>query len=148
MLCAMPPLVLMLIDSVFALAIHHDERAQRRASPGCSSTRVRAQLRGPQTEEPAPGGLHLRLELASVRNGEQLVESRELFIDLVEHRLLAAELALAELPLDRSGIARVIGELESWCYSLLPFKKKDEGEPAGEPEDEPEGEPEDVSVER
>lgn len=124
----MPPLVLMLIDSVFALAIHHDKRAQRRASPGCSSTRVSAQLRGPQTDEPAPGGLHLRLELASVREGEPQIESRELFIDLVEERLLAAELALAELPLDRSGIARVIGELESWCYSLLPFKKKDEDE--------------------
>lgn len=128
MLCAMPPLVLMLIDSVFALAIHHDERAQHSASPGCSTTRVRAQLRGPQAEEPAPGGLHLRLELASVRDGEPELESRELFIDLVEDRLLAAELALAELPLDRSGIARVIGELESWCYSLLPFEKQDEAQ--------------------
>lgn len=132
----MPPLVLMLIDSVFSLALHHDRRAQRRASPGFAASRVRAELSGPEAGEPALGGLHLRLLVSSIPEPEgadaqpaEHVESVALHIDLQEERLLAPAVALAELPLDRSGIARIIGELEAWCYARLPLKKTPETEP-------------------
>jgi hypothetical protein len=46
-------------------------------------------------------------------------------LDLQGQRLLARDLSLAELPLDRSGLARMIGELEAWCYARVPVFQLD-----------------------
>ncbi|PRQ00565.1 hypothetical protein [Enhygromyxa salina] len=114
----MPPLVLALIDSVFALALHHDERA-RRANPDRESATVRAKITGPEQNSPAPGGLRVRVTVTPKTKPAKRVSFH---IDLEEERLLAHELALAELPLDRSGLARLIGELEAWCYAQIPLE--------------------------
>lgn len=116
--------MLALIDSVFALAFHHDQRAQKELLPDYESGAVRAEIAGPEQEDPAPGGLRVRVSVTL----EPLSEEREVtetsvsfVVDLVEERLLAADLALAELPLDRGGLARLIGELEAWCYTQIPI---------------------------
>jgi hypothetical protein len=128
------PLVLALIDAVFGLAFHHDQRARDHASgggqgdgPGIS---VRAEVSGPELGEPAGGGLAVRV-IVSFASGdpdhvdpadpELREESVGFHIDVRHGRLLALELELAELPLSRSGFARIIGELESWCYRRIPL---------------------------
>ncbi|PRQ04372.1 hypothetical protein ENSA5_08210 [Enhygromyxa salina] len=117
----MPPLVLALIDSVFALALHHDRRVE--------SAAVRAQVTGPETALPTPHGLAIRVSVTQPREGEPSEgepseESVGFHVDLDGGRLLAMELNLAELPLDRSGLARLIGELESWCYARIPMAQE------------------------
>jgi hypothetical protein len=115
------PLVLALIDAVFGLAFHHDQRARDHSSPG-SAISVRAVVSGPELGDPAPGGLAVRVFVAH-STGHQAVreESVGFHIDVRDGRLLALELELAELPLSRSGFARLIGELESWCYRRIPL---------------------------
>jgi hypothetical protein len=120
-----PPLVLALIEAVFALAYHHDERA-RRSSGDQGSLTVRAEIRGPELDEPAPGGLAVRVIVSSSTSSEidttaEIREEAVVFhVDLRLERLLALELGLAELPLDRSGFALLLGELETWCYTRIP----------------------------
>ncbi|KIG13152.1 hypothetical protein DB30_00530 [Enhygromyxa salina] len=114
----MPPLVLALIDSVFALALHHDERARRSAKDRASAS-VRAKVTGPEPDGPAPGGLRVRIHVSTP---SAPATSVSFHIDLEEQRLLAKEVALAELPLDRSGLARLVGELEAWCYAQIPLE--------------------------
>lgn len=119
--------MLALIDAVFALAYHHDERARRGLLPDHESVSVRAEVRGPELGEPAPGGLELRVIVTLVPRSEEREVSEEVVcfhIDLRLERLLAIELALAELPLDRSGFARVLGELEEWCYRRIPMHQE------------------------
>lgn len=117
----MPPLVLALIDSVLALALHHDGRAKTNPGPGQRSASVRAELSGPEVEGPTPGGLLIRVLVTMVSDdGHSETQQVHVHIDLREQRMLARDLALAELPLDRSGLARLIGELESWCYRRIP----------------------------
>jgi len=112
----------MLLDSVFALALHHDRRARERPAEGFASTRVRADVSGPTTADAAPGGLRIEITITSLTaEGERDEAQVGLDVDLDEHRLLAPALALAELDIDRSSAARVIGELESWCYERLPM---------------------------
>ena len=118
-----PPLVLALIDSVFALALHHDKRAARSPLPNHSSASVRAELSAP-TKGSVEGGLDGRVVVTLVPLGEAHAVSEEsvsFVVDLEEERLLAMDLSLAELPLDRSGLARLIGELEAWCYARIPI---------------------------
>lgn len=120
----MPPLVLALIDAVLSLAYHHDERARQGLLVDHESATVRAELRGPELGEPAPGGLELRVTITLVpRSEEQEVreESIRFHVDLRHERLLALELALAEVPLDRTGFASLIGALEAWCYERIPL---------------------------
>lgn len=116
-----------MIDAVFALAYHHDERAKRELSSDHESVSVRAELRGPELGEPAPGGLALRVTVTTVRRGEEREVSEEsvgFHIDIGDQRLLALDLALAELALTRSGFARLIGELEAWCYDRIPIGRE------------------------
>jgi len=116
----------MLIDSVFSLVLHHDGRAQRRPLRGYATTRVRAEVVGPLPGEPGPGGLRLRISMSASRdpntNSPDEVEAVTVHIDLGEERLLAGELALAELPFERGAFVRLIGELEAWCYARLPIE--------------------------
>ena len=113
---AMPPLALVLIDAVFALAYHHDRRAREAAARGEVSLKVHAQVAGPQVGDPAPGGMVVRVSIGGDRE-----ESHQFWIDFDDERLLAPDLALAELPLSRGGVARLLGELESWCYEQIPM---------------------------
>ena len=118
------PLALALIDSVFALALHHDERAKASLLGEHTSACVWAEVSGPERNGPVPGGLLIRIAIKLVpRDPTQagLDESVHVHLDLREERLLARELLLAELPLDRSGLARMIGELEAWCYTRVPI---------------------------
>lgn len=123
----MPPLVLALIDAVFALAYHHDERAKRALLPDHESVSVRAELSGPELGAPAPGGLAVRVSVNLVPRSEEREVSEEsvgFHIDLRDQRILALDLQLAELPLDRGGFARLIGELEAWCYDRIPIHRE------------------------
>jgi hypothetical protein len=113
-----PPLVLALIDAVLALAFHHDQRA--------TSVSVRAELRGPEQDEPAPGGLEVRVSVTPVPHSEAREVSEDtvrFHVDLRLERLLASDLALAELPLDRTGFALLLGALEGWCYERIPLER-------------------------
>jgi hypothetical protein len=126
----MPPVALALIDSVLALALHHDERARKNLEPDYVTGSVHAEIGGPTQGGPAPGGLAIRIRVAKVRRNEARdVEQREIsvLLDLDEGRMLAPDLALAELPMDRSGLARLIGELEGWCYAQLPLYASEQG---------------------
>lgn len=116
--------MLALIDSVFALALHHDRRAARDPLPNHASATVRAEISGPSKGGPVEGGLEVRVVLNLVPLGDEHAiteESVGFLVDLEDERLLAMELSLAELPLDRSGLARLIGELEAWCYTRIPI---------------------------
>ena len=120
----MSPLVLALIDAVLGLAFHHDERARGRVWPDHEAIHVRAEIAGPRLTEPVPGGLELRVVVTyEPRSEEQAVEEQAVrfYVDVSGGRLLALELELAELPLTRSGFARLLGELESWCYRRIPL---------------------------
>jgi hypothetical protein len=117
------PLALALIDSVFALALHHDERAKASLLSDHESASVWAAVSGPEPDGPIPGALLIRVSVKLVPHDPTrpgLDESVHVHLDLQEQRLLARELSLAELPLDRSGLARMIGELEAWCYARVP----------------------------
>jgi len=129
-----PPVALALINAVFELALHHDSRAQRQPLPHHKRAHVQARVRGPLTGEPAPGGLEVEITIDLVpRAGPPKDPSRVSFvIDLAEQRLLAPAVALAELPLSRGGMARLIGELESWCYRGLPVLSKSGPLPAAQ----------------
>lgn len=132
----MPPLALALIDAVFQLALHHDRRARQGAVllPDHEAASVRAELRGPLAE-PSPGAISVEIIVTmSPRSVEaEVAEDRLGFhIDLDEERLLAAAVSLAELPLDRGGVARLIGELESWCYEKLPIDRVAEDDEDGD----------------
>lgn len=123
----MPPLVLALIDAVLALAYHHDERARRSLSVDHESVTVRAELRGPERGEPAPGGLEIRVIVTlEPRSEEREVEEQAVrfHVDMRHERLLAGELMLAELPLDRTGFASLLGALEAWCYERIPLERR------------------------
>ncbi len=125
----MPPLALALIDSVFALALHHDERAKLSLMGEHMSADVWTDVSGPEQGGPAPGGLRIRVAVKLVpRDGTRakLEESVHVHVDLREERLLARDLSLAELPLDRSGLARIVGELEAWCYARVPIFHRDD----------------------
>ena len=122
----MPPLVLALLDAVLALAYHHDQRARRAVLPDHESASVRAEIRGPELGEPAPGGLEFRVVVTFTPRSEAREVSEEavrFHVDLQLERLLALELQLAELPLDRGGFAQLLGELEAWCYARLPMQR-------------------------
>lgn len=117
------PLALALIDSVFALALHHDERAKVSLLSDHATASVWASVSGPEPDGPAPGALLIRVSVKLVpldASRPGLDESVHVHLDLQEQRLLARELSLAELPLDRSGLARMVGELEAWCYARVP----------------------------
>lgn len=125
----MPPLALALIDSVFALALHHDQRAKASLVAEHESAQVWAKVSGPEHDGPAPGGLLIRVGVQLVPRDPSragLDESVHVHLDLQEQRMLARDLALAELPLDRSGLARMIGELEAWCYARVPVFVRDD----------------------
>jgi hypothetical protein len=125
------PLALALIDSVFALALHHDERAKVSLLPDHESASVWAAVSGPEPDGPIPGGLLIRVSVKLVPQDPGrpvLDESVHVHLDLQEQRLLARDLSLAELPLDRSGLARMIGELEAWCYERVPVFHLDDGD--------------------
>jgi hypothetical protein len=125
---AVPPLVLALIDSVFALALHHQQRANRGLMPDYESALVRAEVCGP-VDEPVDGGIVVRVSVTLVPRSEEREVTEEhvsICVDLDDPRLLARDLDLAELPLDRSGLARVIGELEGWCYARIPLQQLDD----------------------
>lgn len=120
----MLPLALALIDSVFALALHHDERAKASLLGQHESACVWAEVSGPERDGPVPGGLLIRVAVKLVPRDPTLAgldESVHVHVDLQEQRLLSRELSLAELPLDRSGLARIVGELEAWCYARVPI---------------------------
>lgn len=114
--------------------------------PDHESASVRTEISGPETE-PVAGGLVMRVSVTLMPRSEErevIEEHVEVCVDLGEERLLARDLALAELPLDRSGLARLIGELEAWCYARIPIFQPDslgDAEDADEdaPEDAPEG---------
>ncbi len=120
----MPPLALAVVDAVFGLALHHDERGRRAKPAGFARAQVRAALEGPRTSDPI-GALEFVVVVTYVPGPESGPDSAPLeqrvgfSIDLAESRILAAQLSLAELPLDRSGLARLIGELETWCYDRV-----------------------------
>jgi hypothetical protein len=117
-------LVLALIDSVFALALHHNKRAARSPLPNHASATVRAEVSGPEKAGPVEGALSVRVVVNLVPLSDEHAVSEEsvtFVVDLEEERLLAMDLSLAELPLDRSGLARLIGELEAWCYARIPI---------------------------
>jgi hypothetical protein len=123
-LLTVTPLALALIDSVFALALHHDERAKLSLLGKYESASVWAQVSGPEAQGPAPGGLLIQVSVKFVSSDPAqpgLEESVHVHLDLQDQRLLARELALAELPLNRSGFARMLGELEAWCYARVPL---------------------------
>lgn len=129
----MQPLVLALIDSVLALAFHHHERAARGSMSDYESAAVHATVSGPEFGEPCTRGLEVRVSVTLVpRSEEREVSEDEIRfqVDFDGERLLASELALAELPLDRSGLARLIGELEAWCYARIPIQQLGELEDA------------------
>jgi hypothetical protein len=118
-----PPLVLALIDAVFALAYHHDERARRGLSFDHESIRVRAALQGPEHDH----GLEFRVTICLVPRSEEREVSEEqvrFHVDLREERLRASELAIPELPLDRTGFASLVGALEAWCYERIPLDRE------------------------
>jgi hypothetical protein len=119
----MPPLALAVVDAVFGLALHHDDRGRRAKVAEFARAHVRAQLEGPRVRDPV-GALDFEIVVTYVPEGEgtmEVLEQRVGFtVDLAEQRILAPKLALAELPLDRSGLARLIGELETWCYDRVP----------------------------
>jgi hypothetical protein len=128
-LVAVTPLALALIDSVFALALHHDERAKISLLSEHEIASVWAAVSGPEPDGPVPGGLLIRVSVKLVPRDPTrpgLDESVHVHLDLQEQRLLARELSLAELPLDRSGFARMLGELEAWCYARVPIFQLDE----------------------
>jgi hypothetical protein len=127
-LATVTPLALALIDSVFALALHHDERAKVSMLSDHESASVWAAVSGPERDGPVPGSLLIRVSVKLVPRDPArpgLDESVHVHLDLQEQRLLARELLLAELPLDRSGLARMIGELEAWCYARVPIFQLD-----------------------
>lgn len=121
----MPPLALAVVDAVFGLALHHDARGRRAKLDGFERAHVRARVEGPRTSDPV-GALEIEVVIAYHPSPDppasrEAVEHRLAFsIDLAEQRILANSLSLAELPLDRSGLARLIGELETWCYDRVP----------------------------
>jgi hypothetical protein len=119
----MPPLALAVVDAVFGLALHHDIRGRRATVPDFARAHVRAQVEGPRAIDPE-GALEFEIVVTYVPDTEgtmEILEQRIGFtVDLAEQRILAPELALAEVPLDRSGLARLIGELETWCYDRVP----------------------------
>lgn len=126
----MPPLALAVVDAVFGLALHHDARGRRAKLDGFERAHVRARVEGPRTSDPV-GALEIEVVIAYHPSTDpspdpspasrEAVEHRLAFsIDLAEQRILANSLSLAELPLDRSGLARLIGELETWCYDRVP----------------------------
>jgi hypothetical protein len=119
----MPPLALAVVDAVFGLALHHDERGRRAKIPDFARAHVRALLEGPRARDPV-GALEFEVVVTYVPDAEgtmEILEQRISFtVDLEEQRILAPKLALAEVPLDRSGLARLIGELETWCYDRVP----------------------------
>jgi hypothetical protein len=117
----MPPLALAVVDAVFGLALHHEGRGRRATLDGYERAHVHARLAGPLDTDPV-GALELEVVVVYVpaSSERERVEHRiALTIDLAEARILAPSLSLAELPLDRSGLARLIGELETWCYGLI-----------------------------
>ena len=119
----MPPLALALVDAVFGLALHHDERGRHAKVPEFARVHVCAQLEGPRARDPV-GALDFEIAVTYVPDGEGTMEVFEqrigFTLDLADLRILAPQIALAELPLDRSGLARLIGELETWCYDRVP----------------------------
>jgi hypothetical protein len=122
-----PPLVLALIDAVFALAYHHDDRARRGLLIDHESIRVRAALHGPEYDEPAPGGLEVRVTITLVPRSEEREVSEEtvcFHVDLQRERLLLGELGLGERPLDRTGFASLLGALEAWCHTRIPLDRE------------------------
>jgi hypothetical protein len=122
------PLALALIDSVFALALHHDERAKVSLLSDHESASVWAAVSGPEPDGPIPGALLICVSVKLVPHDPSrlgLDESVHVHLDLQGQRLLARDLSLAELPLDRSGLARMIGELEAWCYARVPVFQLD-----------------------
>lgn len=128
-LVAVTPLALALIDSVFELALHHDERAKISLLSEHETASVWAVVSGPERDGPVPGGLLIRVFVRLVPRDKArpgLDESVHVHLDLQEQRMLARELLLAELPLDRSGFARMLGELEAWCYARVPIFHLDE----------------------
>jgi hypothetical protein len=117
-------LVLALIDAVFALAYFHDERARQRLLIDHESVRVRAELRGPELGEPAPGGLELSITITAIPRSEEREVSEErvrFHVDLRRDRLLLDELALGQPALDRTGFASLLGALEVWCHDRIPL---------------------------
>jgi hypothetical protein len=118
----MPPLALAVVDAVFGLALHHDGRGRRAKLDGYERAHVHARLVGPREADPV-GALDLEVVVAYLPSpgaGERIEHRLAFTIDLAEERILATSLSLAELPLDRSGLARLIGELETWCYDRVP----------------------------
>lgn len=127
-LASVIPLALALIDSVFALALHHDERAKVSLLSDHETASVWAAVSGPEPDGPIPGALLIRVSVKLVPRDQSRAsvdESIHVHLDLQEQRMLARELSLAELPLDRSGLARMIGELEAWCYARVPVFQRD-----------------------
>ncbi len=119
----MIPLALALIDSVFALALHHDERAKISLLSDHECASVWAAVSGPEPDGPIPGALLICVSIKLVPHDPSrpaLDESVHVHLDLQDQRLLSRELSLSELPLDRSGLARMVGELEAWCYARIP----------------------------
>jgi hypothetical protein len=116
----MSPLALAVVDAVFGLALHHEGRGRRMKLDGYERAHVHARLAGPRDADPV-GALDLEVVVVYVPmpGGERVEHRLALTIDLAEERILAPSLSLAELPLDRSGLARLIGELETWCYGLI-----------------------------
>ncbi|NVB42968.1 hypothetical protein G6O69_34420 [Pseudenhygromyxa sp. WMMC2535] len=131
----MPPAALALIDAVFQLALHHSRRAQSVAMPEHESGSVRAEIRGPLTEAESAGCIRVDVivTLQPRGGGEPEVRRVDFCIDLEGERLLASSVSLAEIPLDRSGLALLIGELESWCYVQIPVQRIDYTESEDDP---------------
>lgn len=135
--CLVPPVALALIDAVFQLALHHDARVRRQPLNESTHASVHACVSGPITDDRAPGGIAVEIVIRLVPDGDEsrATEERADFVmDLAENRLLAASVDLAELSLGRGGMARLIGELESWCYRKLPVRSKSGPLPATRPE--------------
>ncbi len=126
----MPSLALAVIDALFGLALFHDNRGRRVSLPDHDRARVRAEVRGPRASDPE-GALEFEVIVTyepRETSGEAIlpIEQRVRFmIDLELQRILAGELSLAELNLDRSGMARLIAELETWCYDRVPTASRD-----------------------
>ncbi|MCA9698150.1 MAG: hypothetical protein KC431_11550, partial [Myxococcales bacterium] len=94
--------------------------------------KVSAQLRGPVDDAPTPGCIAVEIVIELIpHEGQGEPEQRrvDFCIDLQDERLLAPAVSLAETPLDRSGLALLIGELESWCYEHIPVRRMPDDKP-------------------